>query len=300
MTKITFDAALAAKYLKSGKVCALPTETVYGLGASIYQEKALLEIFHLKKRPSDNPLIVHVLDIAMASKIAYITPEFLKLYEAFMPGPLTVLLQKKQVSDSITRGLETVGIRIPSHPLFLDVLRILDEPIAAPSANLSGKPSSTEAAHVYHDFAPDLPLILDGGSCISGIESTIVAFDEGEGIILRPGAIPKEDLEKATGLRFQFAKKNAVLRAPGMKYRHYSPQASVILVYDENRLPKSDSGALIMAETFMECPHFEILNMQNLYRAFRKADDLGLKTIYVLISNNLGEGLKNRLEKAAD
>ncbi len=299
MTKIVHDTHLVAMALKKGSVVALPSETVYGLGASIYQEEALKEIFSLKKRPQDNPLIVHAHDLKMIESIAYINDDFLKLYEAFMPGPLTVLLEKKQVSDTITCGLNTVAIRIPSHPLFLEVIRLLDEPIAAPSANLSGKPSSTQVEHVFKDFSPSLELILDGGRSVGGIESTIIKLYKDRAVILRPGLISKEAIEKVLEKPCHFSTKDTAIEAPGMKYRHYAPTAKVVLV-DEIQLDHLVSeDVMILSEEKILAPVWQELTAFNLYKAFRIADDLNLSTIYVKMPSNLSLGLKNRLEKAA-
>jgi len=299
MTQIIYDINLAVESLKKGEVVALPSETVYGLGASIASEGALEEIYALKKRPQDNPLIVHASSYEMVESIAYVNDDFKVLYDAFMPGPLTVLLLKKEVSDKVTRGLNTVGIRIPRHPLFRAVIEALGTPIAAPSANLSGKPSSTHASHVVDDFSPHLKYVLDGGSSSCGIESTIIQVFDDHGVILRPGAITKAQLENALSRPFVFAKKDAALQAPGMKYRHYAPIAKVLLCDDITQIPQNDSSVLVMGEELVEAIHFRYLKEETLYAAFREADELGLKSIYVLVNQNLSEGIRNRLEKAA-
>lgn len=298
MTLITKNPKQAAEYLKKGYVVALPTETVYGLGASIHHEEALREIFQLKNRPQDNPLIVHAYDLDMVSQFADVTEDFIRLYKDFMPGPLSVLLDKKTISDTVTCGLNTVAVRIPSSTLFRDVLKSLGEPIAAPSANLSGKPSSTEAHHVFNDFSPHLALILDGGPASGGIESTIVRVYSDHGVILRPGLITKAQLESCLNRPFMFAAKNAALEAPGMKYRHYAPSAKILLIDSFDSL-KSENDVMVMAQDHIDHPHYEKLSSQNLYSAFRKADLLGLKKIYILIDKTLNEGLLNRVRKAA-
>lgn len=298
VTQITKDPKIAASFLKKGMVVALPTETVYGLGASIYQEKALGKIFTLKKRPQDNPLIVHALDFAMIERFAIVTEDFKKLYNAFMPGPLSVLLEAKCISDTITCGLSTVAVRVPASILFQEVLKELDEPIAAPSANLSGRPSSTKAEHVYDDFSPNLSLILDGGPSSGGIESTIVKLYADHGVILRPGLITKDCLEKVLGKPFIFADKNATLQAPGMKYRHYAPCAKVHLTSSLDGL-KLREGVMIISHKKFDHAHYRKLDEATIYECFREADKLNLSDIYVEISGSCPEGLKNRLEKAA-
>lgn len=299
MTEIIKNISTVVEALKNGMVVALPTETVYGLAACINHENALLKIFELKKRPQDNPLIVHCLDLEMVEKIAYISGDFLKLYHHFMPGPLTVLLNKKNVSDLITRGQPTVGVRIPAHPLFLEVLKELKTPIAAPSANLSGYPSSTEALHVYHDFHPNLPFILDGGASNCGLESTIVSLGEDHAVILRPGIITKQELEKVLEKPVIYAQKNAPLQAPGMKYRHYAPQAQVFLQNSCN-LNQADDHTLYMSIEPLKVKYWQKLSEDNLYKAFRLADEMGLKKIIILKDPNLSVAILNRIEKATN
>jgi L-threonylcarbamoyladenylate synthase len=288
MTYIVKQIDKVVEALKRGEVVALPTETVYGLAACVNDDRALLKIFELKQRPQDNPLIVHCLDLNMIKQMAYVTDDFLKLYTHFMPGPLTVLLEKKNVSDVVTRGQPTVAIRVPSHPLFLDVLRHLGIPLAAPSANLSGRPSSTTAQHVFNDFSPKLTYILDGGASTVGLESTIVRLYDDYAVILRPGAITKEKLEDVLKKPVVFASKDAPLQAPGMKYRHYAPFAKVLLV-DDITIDSCENETLYMSKERMQVKNWEMLSEDNLYKAFRLADEMGLKKIVIL----------NRIEKAA-
>lgn len=299
MTQITQDIEIVVEALKKGEVVALPSETVYGLAASINHESALMRIFELKNRPRDNPLIVHAANLDMIQSLAHVSYDFIKLYHHFMPGPLTVLLPKKQVSDIVTRGLDTVAVRVPSHPLFQQVLQTLNEPIAAPSANLSGKPSSTEALHVYEDFHPHLSLILDGGACSCGLESTIISIHDDHAVILRPGLIAKEALEGVLQKPVVYAHKQAPLQAPGMKYRHYAPNAFVEIRSETDVSILGSSKILFMSLTKLDTPHWEMLSEENLYRAFRKADEKGLEKIIVFKDPSLSVALMNRLEKAA-
>lgn len=298
MTEIVKDIDRVVKALKGGGVVALPTETVYGLAACINHEEALLKIFELKKRPQDNPLIVHCLDLAMVKTIAHINDDFLKLYNHFMPGPLTVLLEKKQISETITRAQPTVAIRIPSHQLFLDVLKELKVPLAAPSANLSGRPSSTLAKHVYEDFCPYLSLILDGGPSVCGLESTIIRLYENYAVILRPGVITQQELEKVLQKPVIYATKEAPLQAPGMKYRHYAPCAKVHII-DDLTFIVDDKKTLYMSLDPINVTYWEKLSENNLYQAFRMADELGLQKIVILKDPSLTIALINRIEKAA-
>lgn len=298
MTDIIKDIETVTEALRKGDVVGLPTETVYGLAASIYHDNALDRIFELKKRPSDNPLIVHCLDLDMVLSIAHVTDDFLKLYHAFMPGPLTVLLEKKQLSDKVTRGQPTVAVRIPNHPLFLEVLKLLNQPVAAPSANLSGKPSSTEALHVYQDFHPDLSYVLDGGCSTGGLESTIIGLDDDQAVILRPGLIGRDELEKVLNKPVVFAAKNAPLQAPGMKYRHYAPKA-VVEIKETHDTNEFFENTMYMSTSKLDAANWEMLSEKNLYRAFRLADKKGLEKIVVFKDPNLSVAIVNRLEKAA-
>jgi len=305
-TEITTDLQRVVEALRNGDVVALPTETVYGLAASIDHEEALNKIFLLKGRPNDNPLIIHALDLQAVGQFAEVTPEFEKLYHYFMPGPLTVLLKKKaQVCDRVSCGLPTVACRIPAHPLFREVLRRLGKPLAAPSANLSGTPSSTCTEHVYDDFSPKLSLILEGGACSGGIESTLIKIEKGQGVILRPGLIEKKELEKVLGIPFIFASKNAQLEAPGMKYRHYAPKAKVSLIEDPlqfNQWLENPLGVFFLSkEPVTQAPiRWELLKEETLYASLRKADKEGYHSVCILMDHAFSEGMVNRLKKCAD
>ena len=226
----------AGALLKSGALVAFPTETVYGLGANALDEKASAKIYAAKGRPSDNPLIIHIADM---EKLAYITAEIptaaIKLAEKFWPGPLTMVLKKSDVVPlGTTGGLNTVAVRMPSHPIALEMIRAGGGYIAAPSANTSGRPSPTLASHVADDMDGIIPMILDGGAVGIGIESTIVDLTEEIPTILRPGFITKEMLEEVVG-EVQIDKgleadAKTPPKAPGMKYRHYAPKAELLIV----------------------------------------------------------------------
>lgn len=213
-------------------VVAVPTETVYGLAARIDHPEALRKIFTLKGRPSDNPLIVHIAHPSWVARVAReVSPLAQKLMDTFWPGALTLILPKQEgVSDVITAGLDTVAVRLPRHDVFRALLRDLVCPLAAPSANLSGKPSPTKPEHVAEDFGDTVP-IIDGGACEYGLESTVVKV-EGERVkILRHGAVTREQIEIALGVEVE--EHSAVGKkpeAPGMKYRHYAPKSPVQLV----------------------------------------------------------------------
>lgn len=224
-----------AELIKKGEIVAFPTETVYGLGANALDENAVKKIFVAKNRPSDNPFIVHVNTIEDAEKVAFVTEDAKKIFEKFSPGPITVVLKKKPiVPDCVTAGLDTVGIRMPSHRLAQEFLRECGVPIAAPSANVSKKVSPTEAQFVYDDLNGKIPAIIDGGRCDVGIESTVISLAGDRPIILRPGAITKEMLEEhITGVS-NFSGKVDVAPAPGMKYVHYSPIVPCVLYRTTN------------------------------------------------------------------
>lgn len=228
----------AGRILREGGLVIFPTETVYGLGANALDACAASKIYAAKGRPSDNPLIVHIADPSEAEVFTETTALYYKLARAFMPGPLTVILPKKDcVPDAVTANLATVAIRCPAHPVARALIRSAGCPVAAPSANLSGSPSPTNARHVKDDMDGRVDMILDGGSCEFGVESTIVKIeDEKTLLLLRPGAVTKEDLE-AIGAEVKVAsavlgalKEGETVLSPGMKYRHYAPQAPLFLL----------------------------------------------------------------------
>ncbi len=231
----------AAALLKDGELVAFPTETVYGLGAAALNPSAVAKIFAAKGRPADNPLIVHVARVEdIPALVREIPPMAEALIRAFMPGPITLVLKKNaRVPDLVSAGLPTVGIRMPSHPVALRLLEKVGEGVAAPSANLSGSPSPTLAEHVYKDLAGRIPMILDGGPCDVGLESTVVDCTGDRPVILRPGAITAKMIDNILlqGGTGQTASADAKLpkdgsapRSPGMKYRHYAPRSAVRII----------------------------------------------------------------------
>ncbi|MGN0768797.1 MAG: L-threonylcarbamoyladenylate synthase [Christensenellales bacterium] len=212
-----------AELIKRGEIVAFPTETVYGLGGDAFNEAAVKKIYEAKNRPSDNPFIVHVPDVGRVEDAAYLTPEAERIFEAFAPGPITIVLKKKEkIPYCVTAGLDTVGIRIPEHPMARKFLTACGTPIAAPSANLSKRVSPTTAERVYEDMNGRIPAILDGGACRVGIESTVLSL-VGEPTILRPGAITAEMLAPYLPSVKTHTGKVIVAPAPGMKYAHYCP-----------------------------------------------------------------------------
>ena len=321
----------AGALLKSGALVAFPTETVYGLGANALDEKASAKIYAAKGRPSDNPLIIHIADM---EKLAYITAEIptaaIKLAEKFWPGPLTMVLKKSDVVPlGTTGGLNTVAVRMPSHPIALEMIRAGGGYIAAPSANTSGRPSPTLASHVADDMDGIIPMILDGGAVGIGIESTIVDLTEEIPTILRPGFITKEMLEEVVG-EVQIDKgleadAKTPPKAPGMKYRHYAPKAELLIVEGAedavikkiNALVKEKEAQGIVAgvigteETVskyqagivksMGTRTDEISISSHLYGILREFDESDAEVIYSesFEEGAMGSATMNRLLKAA-
>lgn len=226
--------AKAAEVIRRGGLIAFPTETVYGLGANALDENAVLKIFAAKERPPWDPLIVHIFDLTMLEHLVDEPPEnFHKLAELFMPGPLTVVMWKKaKVPDAVTAGLPTVAVRMPNHPVALALIEASGVPIAAPSANKFGRPSPTTAEHVLHDLAGRIDGILDAGPTQVGVESTVLDLTKIPPVILRPGGVGKEALEKVLGevlVATKILEVETGLPSPGMMPRHYAPSVPVIL-----------------------------------------------------------------------
>ena len=224
----------AASVIKRGGLVAFPTETVYGLGTDALNEVAVRKIFEVKGRPADNPLIVHVSSIDEVYRIARPNRFAERLMEEFFPGPLTLVMEKRDVVPEVTTGgLETVAIRMPSHRVALKLIELSETPIAAPSANKSGKPSPTRAEHVMEDFGDEIDCVIDAGRTEVGLESTVVDTTVYPLEILRPGAVTKEMLGEFFEVRV--VRKSETARSPGMKYRHYSPEAETIVIVGEKR-----------------------------------------------------------------
>jgi len=316
----------AAKIIQEGGLVAFPTETVYGLGGDGLSADSARKIYAAKGRPSDNPLILHISDPMEAEKYCYTEPIYYTLAAAFMPGPLTVILKKRPiVPDAVTGGLDTVAIRVPSDPIARRFIAAAGVPIAAPSANLSGSPSPTTAAHVISDLSGRIDAVLAGGESEIGLESTIVKHDGDHLTLLRPGAITPEMLREvfpAVSLSDCTLRKLAPgehPEAPGMKYRHYAPHAKVvildgkkedILAFQMGKRTLSDVGLLCFGE------HYEMLAGKNteslgkdsaemakrLFAALRAFDEKKeVKTIYAAMppKDGIGMAVRNRLLKAA-
>ncbi|QZA58818.1 L-threonylcarbamoyladenylate synthase [Candidatus Rhabdochlamydia porcellionis] len=303
----------AASLLHQGQLVAIPTETVYGLAALVSSESALSSIFAVKKRPIDNPLIVHVANLKQIDQIALPPSElFFQLAEAFFPGPLTMVIpRRRDLSPLISAGLESVAVRMPSHPIAIDLIQMLKAPIVAPSANLSGRPSATDAQHVLDDFDQKISAIVDGGRTNLGIESTVISLLSNPPVILRPGSITKQEIEHVLGITIdvQISLQKGPVYSPGMKYRHYAPCIPVKLFYEKEQInfycKKADSNKrmlLSVSSLFIENCDYYKLNMQDLYAYFRHAEKNGYSEILIfcdaIAQSNVA--LMNRLIKASD
>lgn len=225
----------AAKLLREGGLVAFPTETVYGLGADATSEQAVVNIFTAKGRPSDNPLIIHIGRKEQLSTWVSQVPEIAqKLLDHFWPGPLTLVLpHRDHIAPSVTAGLPTVAVRMPDHPVALALLQLADVPVAAPSANRSGRPSPTEARHVWSDLTGKIDILLDGGTTGVGVESTVVDVTGSKPVLLRPGGVTLEELEQVAGsveIDPGLQREGEIPRSPGMKYRHYAPRGEMWLI----------------------------------------------------------------------
>lgn len=313
---ITTDIKKAKKALKENKLVAIPTETVYGLAGNAYDESALVEIFKLKNRPFYNPLIIHIKSASSITDVAIDIPESaMILAEKFWPGPLTLVLKKQpHISDLITAGKDTVAVRVPNHPVALELLDKLDFPLAAPSANPFGSISPTNADHVFNYFGGKLEVILDGGECEKGLESTIIGFEENQPILYRHGSISSEEIEKVTGKLSTITNSEKTPNAPGMLSRHYAPNTDTYLTNNVVELIKCFKGKRIGILVFKNqingkgIIHKEILSKsgdlneaaKNLYAAMHRLDENNLDVIIAerLPDVGLGKTMNDKLERA--
>ncbi|KGX86456.1 L-threonylcarbamoyladenylate synthase [Pontibacillus litoralis] len=316
----------AAALLKKREVVAFPTETVYGLGADATNEQAVKRIFEAKGRPSDNPLIVHVAKKEQIEQlVTHISDQAHALIDAFTPGPLTVIMPSNGVcARNVTAGLDSVGVRVPDHPVAKALLEASDLPLAAPSANRSGKPSPTTAAHVYDDLNGRVAGILDGGATGVGVESTVVDCTGEVPVILRPGGVTKEALEAVVGtvkLDASLHDKKEPPRAPGMKYTHYAPDAPLWLIdgdvvffqaqidrlREEGRrvgvIASEETSAHLRANRVQTCGSQHDLHQVavHLYDALRSfdQDEIDIILAETFASEGIGVAIMNRLSKAA-
>ncbi len=339
VTEAAYDKAAikeAADILKKGGLVAFPTETVYGLGGDACDKEASRKIYAAKGRPSDNPLIVHIADFSQLEYIAADLPATAKkLSDAFWPGPLTMVVRKnKVVPYETTGGLDTVAVRMPSHPIALDLIRTSGCMIAAPSANTSGRPSPTKASHVYEDLSGKIEAILDGGPVDIGLESTIVDLTEDIVTILRPGYINQAMLEEVVGqvqidpgivYNDKGTTGGAKPKAPGMRYKHYAPKGDLTIVNGNEAAVVSTIeklsgeaahkgqkvGVIATGATADKYSADHVLVIgdradeksiaHNLYDILRQFDELGVDVIYSesFATPNMGQAIMNRLLKAA-
>ena len=314
---------LAGELIRRGELVGFPTETVYGLGANAFDPAAVAGIFAAKGRPADNPLISHIAEQAMLEELVYPTPLALLLAKHFWPGPLTLVLPKRSIlPDIVTAGLATAGVRFPRHQGALALIRAARRPIAAPSANTSGRPSPTLATHVFEDMQGKIPLILDGGALDIGLESTVVDACGEYPIILRPGKITAEQLAALCG-KVGYPEQGATKRpaAPGMKYTHYAPQGKVQLAADAAEINflrhqilsagaaepllilfADTAAAFVGTNTFIIAQRGDLESYaRNIFAAFRLADAKNVANIIVEKVDNrgLGAAIMNRLRKSA-
>lgn len=316
---ITTSIELAKQALNRNEIIAIPTETVYGLAGNAFNELAIEKIFSLKKRPFYNPLIVHIKSAEYLSEVAKEIPDLaIKLAREFWPGPLTLILKKQaHISDIVTGGKDTVGIRVPNHTLSLKLLAELEFPLAAPSANPFGSISPTTADHVSNYFNEKLELVLDGGECEKGVESTIIGFEENQPILYRHGAISIETIEKFIGkVKIQTSASESDLSAPGMLSRHYSPNTNSILtdnIIEQVKLFKDKKiGVLVFKNALKDNDSLiqEVLSKtgdmeeaaKNLYAALHRLDKLNLDIIIAerFPDHGLGKTINDRLQRAVE
>lgn len=315
------------KIIKDGGLVSFPTETVYGLGANAYDKNAAKKVFEAKGRPGDNPLIVHICGVDELDSVASDVPdEAIKLFEKFSPGPLTIILKKNdKIPCEVTAGLDTVAVRIPSNPIARALIKSAGVPVAAPSSNLSGRPSPTKGEHVIHDLNGRIDAIIDGGACDVGVESTVVELVDGGVNILRPGGITMADFEAVlnTVTVDKHVTKNVAdgeaPKSPGMKYKHYAPDAEVCVVEGDLKRTAEEIVKKLLENKTERCGvmcydgyAFEadaVLYMgkdnkayaENLFDALRRFDELGIKKVFAqfLYDDDYGMAVKNRLFKAA-
>lgn len=316
-----------AQYLKNGEVVAIPTETVYGLAADAFNEDAIKKVFKVKGRPQDNPLLVHIHKLEQVHDICKDIPkEAEKVFDVFWPGSVTLIFNKKEcISDTVTAGMKTVAVRFPKSEIARAIIKESKTLLVAPSANLSGKPSTTSAKHCYNDLNEKIPCILDGGSSSIGLESTIIDMSTKNPVLLREGAVSVDEICKVIpNLIYKkdllSVKDNEIPKAPGMKYRHYAPDAPLTLVegdyiktseWIKENATKND--VVICFEEFLNnfngyqhtysLGSFEALNVaaKKIFDLLRECDKLNINHIYIQAPNNsgLGNSIINRLEKAS-
>lgn len=315
MAETGTDIARAAQLLKEGRLVAIPTETVYGLAANALNEKAVLAIFEAKKRPHFDPLIIHVPTVESAAKYALLNdPQLTRLAHAFWPGPLTLLLPKKQlVPDLVTSGLNRVAVRVPAHPLTQQLLGLIDFPLAAPSANPFGYVSPTEAHHVNAQLGQEVDYIVDGGSCSVGLESTIAGMENGELCVYRLGGLTQEQLEEVAGPVKLLLNNSSNPSAPGQLKSHYAPRKPLFVgeLRDLETQFEGKKRAVLCYGKQNDLQSELVFNLSeaaslyeaaiNLFRFMRLADESDAEVVLCqpLPEKGLGRAMNDRLKRAA-
>lgn len=316
-TVLTTSPEEAAEFIRQGRLAAFPTETVYGLGANVFDEKTIRRIFEAKRRPADNPLIAHISDIAQLGELTAGTSRVaLKFIERFFPGPLTIVLPKsKDVPLIATAGLDTVGVRMPGNDLAREFLKVCGVPVVAPSANLSGKPSPTTWQAVYEDLDGRIDCILQGKTTQIGLESTVVDCSGERPVVLRAGAVTLEQLrEIIPGTEVYQAQDRDQPRSPGMKHRHYSPRAKVVLCGNAterervlSEVPNSDAAYIGLNEPEGNFSLIKICDSvedyaHSVFEFFRECDRRGIETICceAVEETGIGAALMDRLQRAEE
>ena len=299
----------AKKKIENNDIIGLPTETVYGLAGNAYSNKAVKKIFSLKKRPFFNPLIIHFNNIEDVKNDAIINNIFMKLYKAFCPGPITFILKKKKkskISNIATVGKKTIAVRIPKHKVARNLLKILNVPLAAPSANIASKLSPTCAKDVVDEFKNNIKFVLNGGKCKIGVESTIIDLT-GKPSILRPGSITKEKIEKVLKKKISYNKKTKIIKGPGQLKLHYSPGIPVAM----NKMhPQKNQAFITLGNKHIKRRNYFNLSQNgnlkeaanNLYKILRKIKKKKYKSIAVdkIPDIGIGKAINDRLTKASN
>ena len=300
-SNISSDVLAAAEILLAGGIVGLPTETVYGLAARALDETAVSKVYAVKARPTSHPLIVHLSPEEDVSKWGVFTPDALRLARAFWPGPLTLLVERTAlVPDWVTGGRDTVALRVPSHPVAIELLRAVDTGLVAPSANKFGKVSPTTAQHVFHDLGDSVDMILDGGSCEVGVESTIVECLGDSVALLRPGVISAEQIQKV--VQSTLSSQQGEARAPGMLLSHYTPDADVVLVDSMEEAERckaklESSGSKVVIISHNQVDEYA----RRLYDELRDADRDSYSTVIAVLpsGDGIGAAIRDRLRKAS-